>query len=139
MPTPASDSRVRRERGLKNWQFYLAFAAVIVAVAAAVPSDFRRQLSGVVQPEGHHLPLGLSILYCLGLLLLFACGYTDMSIGGVVVLGSFAPASSETGTACRASFGRTVCGTLPDLHQFSDLYLFRHTVLDRGNQPCHDL
>ena len=90
MPTTANDSRAGRTRGLKNWQFYLIFAGAIILVLLLFHlvsgGSFLEwsNVKGILSRSAY--PSFIAWGFCF----LFACGYTDMSIGGVVVLGSFA-------------------------------------------------
>ncbi|MBR5115072.1 MAG: ABC transporter permease [Oscillospiraceae bacterium] len=79
---------------MKNWVFWLIFAGVIVAalvlfqlIAYLVSGNNFLEwsnLKGIISRSAY--PCFIAWGFCF----LFACGYTDMSIGGVVVLGSFA-------------------------------------------------
>ena len=81
-------------RKMKNWVFWLIFAGVIVAalvlfqlIAYLVSGNNFLEwsnLKGIISRSAY--PCFIAWGFCF----LFACGYTDMSIGGVVVLGSFA-------------------------------------------------
>ena len=81
-------------RKMKNWVFWLIFAGVIVAalvlfqlIAYFVSGNSFLEWSnikGIISRSAY--PCFIAWGFCF----LFACGYTDMSIGGVVVLGSFA-------------------------------------------------
>lgn len=81
-------------RKMKNWVFWIIFAGVIIAallifqlVAKLVSGNSFLEwsnLKGIISRAAY--PCFIAWGFCF----LFACGYTDMSIGGVVVLGSFA-------------------------------------------------
>ena len=90
MPTLVKSERGEDRRGMSNG----AFVAVFVVVVAAVLFVFNL-LSGGSFLEWTNLKgiLARSVypsFIAWGFCFLFACGFTDMSIGGVVVLGSFA-------------------------------------------------
>ena len=90
MPTLVKSERGEDRRGMSNG----AFVAVFVAVVAAVLFIFNL-LSGGSFLEWTNLKgiLARAVypsFIAWGFCFLFACGFTDMSIGGVVVLGSFA-------------------------------------------------
>ena len=90
MPTLVKSERGDRRRGMGNG----VFIAVFVVVIAAVLFIFNL-LSGGSFLEWTNLKgiLARSVypsFIAWGFCFLFACGFTDMSIGGVVVLGSFA-------------------------------------------------
>ena len=73
-----------------GWLFYVVFAAAIVVLFVVlnlitggkllVPSNIKVFVSHAIYPT----------FVAWALCFLFACGYTDMSLGGVLVLGSFA-------------------------------------------------
>lgn len=90
MPTTATDSRIRTGRGMKNWQFYLIFAAVVVAVLFLFHLISGGSFLAWSNVKGIIARAAYPSFIAWGFCFLFACGYTDMSIGGVVVLGSFA-------------------------------------------------
>ena len=81
-------------RKMKNWVFWIIFAGIII-VALAAFQLVAKLVSGNSFLEWSNLKgiISRSAYPCFiawGFCFLFACGYTDMSIGGVVVLGSFA-------------------------------------------------
>ncbi|MBO6010938.1 MAG: hypothetical protein J6P71_03965 [Oscillospiraceae bacterium] len=79
---------------MKNWVFWIIFAGVIIVALAAFQLVARlvsgnsflewSNIKGIISRAAY--PCFIAWGFCF----LFACGYTDMSIGGVVVLGSFA-------------------------------------------------
>ena len=81
-------------RKMKNWVFWIIFAGVIIVALAAFQLVARlvsgnsflewSNIKGIISRAAY--PCFIAWGFCF----LFACGYTDMSIGGVVVLGSFA-------------------------------------------------
>ena len=81
-------------RKMKNWVFWIIFAVVIIVALAAFQLVARlvsgnsflewSNIKGIISRAAY--PCFIAWGFCF----LFACGYTDMSIGGVVVLGSFA-------------------------------------------------
>ncbi len=78
------------KRGLKNWQFIVIFVlaiAVILFVFNLLSGGSFLEWSNV---KGILTRAAYPSFIAWGFCFLFACGYTDMSIGGVVVLGSFA-------------------------------------------------
>ncbi|MBR5707873.1 MAG: hypothetical protein IKX41_00645 [Oscillospiraceae bacterium] len=80
-------------RKMKNWVFWIIFAGIII-VALAAFQLVAKLVSGNSFLEWSNLKgiISRSAYPCFiawGFCFLFACGYTDMSIGGVVVLGSF--------------------------------------------------
>ena len=87
---PTSVTSPREKRGLKNWQFILLFVAAIAVILVAfhlLSGGLFLQWSNVT---GILARTAYPSFIAWGFCFLFACGYTDMSIGGVVVLGSFA-------------------------------------------------
>ena len=90
MPTLEKSAGARERRGLSNGLFVVIFAAVIAAVLLIFNlisggsflewTNLKGILARAVYPS----------FIAWGFCFLFACGFTDMSIGGVVVLGSFA-------------------------------------------------
>jgi len=77
-------------RRMKNWVFYIIFAAVIAAVLVIFHFISGRQFLDWSNVKGIISRSAYPCFIAWGFCFLFACGYTDMSIGGVVVLGSFA-------------------------------------------------
>ncbi|MBR6312013.1 MAG: hypothetical protein IKR51_03445 [Oscillospiraceae bacterium] len=75
---------------MKNWVFYIIFAAVIAAVLVIFHFISGRQFLDWSNVKGIISRSAYPCFIAWGFCFLFACGYTDMSIGGVVVLGSFA-------------------------------------------------
>lgn len=90
MPTIEKTNPTAEKRGLKNWQFIVIFVLVIAAVLFVFHlisgGEFLQwaNIRGILTRSAY--PSFIAWGFCF----LFACGYTDMSIGGVVVLGSFA-------------------------------------------------
>ena len=90
MPTLEKSAGARERRGLSNGLFVVIFVAVIAAVLFIFNlisggsflewTNLKGILARAVYPS----------FIAWGFCFLFACGFTDMSIGGVVVLGSFA-------------------------------------------------
>lgn len=84
MPTISADKKINK--GL--------FAIVFVVVIAAVLGIFHLISGGIFLEWSNLKGIIAHIAYpsfiAWGFCFLFACGYTDMSIGGVIVLGSFA-------------------------------------------------
>ena len=84
-----ADSQSRNARQ-NRWLFPVVFIAVIVAVLVIfniISKGLFLEWSNLKVIISHLIyPCFIAWGFCF----LFACGYTDMSIGGVVVLGSFA-------------------------------------------------
>jgi len=84
MPTISADKKTNK------WLFALVFVVVIAAVLGVF-----HLISGGIFLEWSNLKgiiahIAYPSFIAWGFCFLFACGYTDMSIGGVIVLGSFA-------------------------------------------------
>ena len=84
MPTISADKKTNK------WLFAIVFVVVIAAVLGVF-----HLISGGIFLEWSNLKgiiahIAYPSFIAWGFCFLFACGYTDMSIGGVIVLGSFA-------------------------------------------------
>ena len=80
MPTSV---KTAEKRGLKNWQFIVVILLLFGLRSGGSFLEWSN-LRGILARAAY--PSFIAWGFCF----LFACGYTDMSIGGVVVLGSFA-------------------------------------------------